>query len=350
MSKKRTHGLFDEHFRLEKINTLKDPLVKLNAIINWEDFRPIIDNAFPINEPSKGGRPNYDRVMMFKVLVIQRIYNLSDDAAEFQILDRMSFNRFLGLQLCDSVPDSKTIWHYREQLVNGGVFDSAFDLLNTKLCKASLVLNTGTIVDARITEVPKQRNTRDENQKIKKGDIPENWKDKPNKLRQKDIDADWLKKNGKNYYGYKNHVKIDTDSKLITEYQVTPASVHDSVVLDDLLNKSDKGKTIHADSAYSGEPCNKIIRKYKMKNKVHKKSYRNSPLSKYQKKKNKEKSSIRARVEHVFAQFWVSIAGNSYIRYIGLERIAAAIGMQNIVYNLQRVCYIQTQQTRLILL
>ena len=71
MSKKRTHGLFDEHFRLEKINTLKDPLVKLNAIINWEDFRPIIDNAFPINEPSKGGRSNYDRVMMFKVLVIQ---------------------------------------------------------------------------------------------------------------------------------------------------------------------------------------------------------------------------------------------------------------------------------------
>jgi IS5 family transposase len=350
MSNKKSRSFFDEHFRLEKINTLKDPLVKLNAIIRWEDFRPIIDTAFSVNDPSKGGRPNYDRVMMFKVLIIQRIYNLSDDAAEFQILDRMSFNRFLGLELCDNVPDSKTIWHYREQLVKGGVFDSVFDLLNTKLVKAGLVLSTGSIVDARITEVPRQRNSRDENKQIKKGDIPEDWKDNPNKNRQKDIDADWLRKNGKNYYGYKNHVKIDTDSKLITEYQVTPASVHDSAALDDLLNESDEGKILHADSAYSGEPCKKIIRKYKMKNKVHKKAYRNKPLSDYQKKKNTEKSSIRARVEHVFAQFWVSMAGNTYIRYIGLERIAATIGMQNIVYNLQRVCYIQTQRSRPILL
>jgi len=350
MSNKKSRSFFDEHFRLEKINTLKDPLVKLNSIIRWEDFRPIIDASFSVNDPSKGGRPNYDRVMMFKVLIIQRIYNLSDDAAEFQILDRMSFNRFLGLELCDNVPDSKTIWHYREQLIKGGVFDSIFDLLNTKLVTAGLVLSTGSIVDARITEVPRQRNSRDENKQIKKGDIPEDWKDNPNKSRQKDTDADWLKKNGKNYYGYKNHVKIDTDSKLITEYQVTPASVHDSAALDDLLNESDKGKILHADSAYSGEPCKLIIRKYKMKNKVHKKAYRNKPLSGYQKKKNTEKSSIRARVEHVFAQFWVSMAGNTYIRYIGLERVASTIGMQNIVYNLQRVCYIQTKCSGPILL
>lgn len=350
MSNKKSRSFFDEQFRLEKINTLKDPLVKLNAIIRWEDFRPIIDTAFAITDPSKGGRPNYDRVMMFKVLIIQRIYNLSDDAAEFQILDRMSFNRFLGLELCDNVPDSKTIWHYREQLVKGGVFDKVFDLLNAKLVQAGLVLSSGSIVDARITEVPRQRNSRDENNQIKKGDIPEDWKDNPSKSRQKDTDASWLKKNGKNYYGYKNHIKIDTGSKLITEYQVTPASVHDSAVLDDLLNESDAGKTLHADSAYSGEPCKQTIRKYGMKNKVHKKANRNKPLSNYQKKRNTEKSSVRARVEHVFAQFWVSIAGNTYLRYIGLDRIAATIGMQNIVYNLQRVCYIQTQRSLSILL
>lgn len=350
MSTKKSRGLFDEHFRLEKINTLKDPLVKLNAIIRWEDFRPIIDAAFTASDPSKGGRPSYDRVMMFKVLIIQKIYNLSDDATEFQILDRMSFNRFLGLELCDNVPDSKTIWHYREQLVKGGVFDRAFDLLNSKLVQADLILSSGSIVDAHITEVPKQRNTRDENRQIKNGETPEDWKNKPNKLRQKDTDANWLKKNGKNYYGYKNHVKIDSDSKLITEYQVTPASTHDSMVLEDLLNLNDKGKTLFADTAYSGEPCKKIIRKYKMKNKVHKKASRNNPLTNYQKKKNTEKSSIRARVEHVFGHFWVGLAGNTYLRYIGLERVAAAIGLQNIVYNLQRVCYIKTQRSRPIIL
>lgn len=350
MSNKKSHSFFDEHFRLEKINTLKDPLVKLNAIIRWEDFRPIIDTAFTVNDPSKGGRPNYDRVMMFKVLIIQRIYNLSDDAAEFQILDRMSFNRFLGLELCDNVPDSKTIWHYREQLILGGVFDGIFDLLNTKLGNAGLILNAGSIVDARITEVPKQRNSRGDNKQIKKGDTPEDWNENPNKQRQKDIDASWLNKHGKNHFGYKNHIKIDADSKLITEYQVTTASVHDSVVLDDLLNESDEGKTLHADSAYSGEPCKLIIRQYKMKNKVHKKAYRNTPLSSYQKKKNNEKSTVRARVEHVFGHFWVCLAGNSFIRYIGMDRVTAAISMQNIIYNLQRVCYIQTTKAQPILL
>lgn len=146
--------------------------------------------------------------------------------------------------------------------VKGVVFDRAFELLNEKLIKAGLVLSTGSIVDARITEVPRQRNSRDENSQVKQGKVPKDWKDKPNKWRQKDMDADWLKKHGKNYYGYKNHIKIDSDSKLITEYQVTPASVHDSVVLDDLLNDSDNGKTLHADSAYSGEPCKKIVKKY----------------------------------------------------------------------------------------
>jgi len=350
MSNKKPRSLFDDHFRLEKISTLKDPLVRLNSIIRWEDFRPVIDTAFPVNNPSKGGRPNYDRVMMFKVLIIQRIYNLSDDAAEFQILDRMSFNRFLGLELSDNVPDSKTIWHFREQLILGGVFDDIFDLLNTKLVNAGLILNAGSIVDARIIEVPKQRNTRDENQQIKKGDIPEDWSETPNKSRQKDTDATWLSKHGKNHFGYKNHIKIDADSKLVTEYQVTTASVHDSVVLGDLLNESDEGKTLHADSAYSGEPCKQIIREHKMKNKVHKKANRNSPLSDYQKKKNNEKSTVRARVEHVFGHAWVCLAGNTLIRYIGLNRVTAAVSMQNIIYNLQRVCYIQTTKTQPILL
>jgi IS5 family transposase len=340
MRNKKSRGLFDDQFRLEKISKLKDPLEKLNRYIKWEDFRSIIDQAFRETEPTLGGRPPFDRVMMFKVLVLQKMYSLSDDKTEYQILDRFSFSRFLGIDLCDSVPDAKTIWYFREQLKNHAIFDRLFEFLREKISKADLILNDGSIVDARIIEVPKQRNSRDENGQLKNGEIPENWKENPNKLSQKDTDANWLKKNGKNHFGYKNHIKIDHGSKLITEYQVTPASVHDSVVLDDLLNESDEGKPLWGDSAYTGTRCAKIIRKYKMKNRTHKKGCRYKKLSEYQKKQNRKKSKVRARVEHVFGFVYQNLNGASFFRYIGLDRIASSIGLQNIVYNLFRSIFL----------
>ena len=340
MRNKNSRGLFDDQFRLEKISKLKDPLEKLNRYIKWEDFRSIIDQAFIETEPSLGGRPPFDRVMMFKVLVLQKMYNLSDDKTEYQILDRFSFSRFLGIDLCDAVPDAKTIWHFREQLKNHSIFDRLFEFLREKIKNAQLIMNDGSIVDARIIEVPKQRNSRDENGQIKNGEIPEEWKDDPNKLRQKDTDASWLKKNGKNHNGYKNHIKIDQGSKIITEYQVTTASVHDSDALEDLLDESDAGKPLWADSAYTGKRCSKVIRKYGMKNLTHKKGYRNKPLSEYQRKKNHQKSKTRARVEHVFGFAWKNLNGSTFFRHIGLDRIASSIGLQNIVYNLFRAVYL----------
>jgi transposase, IS5 family len=340
MSKKKERGLFDDHFRLEKIGTMRDPLILLNEIVNWEDFRPIIDTAFSKVDPSKGGRPAYDRVMMFKVLILQRMYNLSDDSAEYQILDRMSFNRFLGIELCDDVPDAKTIWHYREQLVRHDIFNKIFVLLNEKLAARGLILNNGSIVDAHIVNVPRQRNTRDENKQIKDGEIPESWKSNPSKLRQKDTDASWLKKNNVNHFGYKNHVKVDIDSKLITSYVTTPANYHDSELLDDLLDESDAGKPLYGDSAYSGKPCEKIIKRKRAINKTHKKAYRNKPLTSYQKRKNTAKSKIRARVEHVFGHMYMCLSGSRFLRYIGYLRVGCALELTNITYNLQRACYL----------
>ena len=340
MRNKKSRGLFDDQFRLEKISKLKDPLEKLNRYIKWEDFRSIIDQAFRETEPSLGGRPPFDRVMMFKVLVLQKMYNLSDDKTEYQILDRFSFSRFLGIDLCDAVPDAKTIWHFREQLKNHSIFDRLFEFLREKIEKAQLIMNDGSIVDARIIEVPKQRNSHDENGQLKNNQIPEDWKENPNKLSQKDTDATWLKKNGKNHYGYKNHIKIDQGSKIITEYQVTTASVHDSDALEDLLDESDEGKPLWGDSAYTGKRCAKVIRKYRMKNLTHKKGYRNKLLSEYQKRKNHQKSKIRARVEHVFGFAWQNLNGSSFFRHIGLDRIASSIGLQNIVYNLFRAVFL----------
>lgn len=344
MRKNKARGLFEDQFRQEKITNMKDPLEQLNHFIRWEDFRPVIDKAFAVTDPSLGGRPPFDRVMLFKVLVLQRMYNLSDDNTEYQILDRHSFCKFLGIDSYAQVPDSKTIWHYREQLKKHDIVHEIFSLFAEKLQNASLMLKDGTIIDASIVQVPRQRNTREENKQVRDGEIPEEWKDKPNKLEQKDLDADWVKKNGKTFYGYKNHIKIDNGSKLITFYAITAASVHDSQILEDLLDENEAGQPLYADSAYSGENCAKAIKAAKMKNRTHEKAYRNKALTQKQKEQNTVKSKTRARVEHVFGYQWMNLNAAQLIRYIGLDRNAMAIALRNIIYNFFRAIFIVKQK------
>jgi len=344
MRKNKARGLFEDQFRQEKITNMKDPLERLNKFIRWEDFRPLLDKAFAVTDPSVGGRPAFDRVMMFKVLILQRMYNLSDDNTEYQILDRHSFCKFLGIDSYAQVPDSKTIWHYREQLKKREIIFEIFTLFNEKLQSAALMLKDGVIVDASIVQVPRQRNTREENKQVRQGDIPEAWKDKPNKLEQKDLDADWIKKNGETFFGYKNHIKIDKGSKLITSFAITPASVHDSQILGDLLDENEAGQPLYADSAYSGQNCDKSIKAAKMQNRTHQKAYKNKPLTKKQKKQNTIKSKTRARVEHVFGYQWVNLDAAQLIRYIGLDRCAMAIALRNIIYNFFRAIFLVKQR------
>lgn len=335
MKNKNERGFFDEQFRLEKLTNQNDPLVKLLQQINWEQFRRILTNAFEKEEKGIGGRTPFDYVMMFKILVLQRYYNLSDEQMQFQILDRLSFMRFLGLTLSDSVPDEKTIWLFRENLIEHKLVDKLFDKFLSSLEKANLIGKEGRMVDASFVEVPRQRNSREENQKIKDGIVPEDWEDDPNKLAQKDLDARWTKKNNQVFYGYKDHVKVDEKSKLIIGYEVTDASVHDSQPLKDLLNKKDKGQPLYADSAYTGEEQEKVIVKVGMINKVHEKGYKNKPLTKRQMKSNRKKSKFRARVEHVFGFMEVSMK-KMYIHSIGRIRAEGIIGLMNLTYNLLR--------------
>ena len=329
---------FTEKDRLEKLSELGDSLERLNQVVNWEQFRPFLTLAL-YKEPKKSlaGRPPYDIVMMFKILVLQRIYNLSDDQTEFQINDRMSFMRFLGLGLEHRVPDAKTIWLFRDKLAKANAIENLFETFTIQLEKAHLVTHTGTIIDATFVDAPRQRNTRDENMKIKKGEIPEEWQeeDKKNKLCQKDTDARWAKKGDELHYGYKNHVKADAESKLITDYTVTSASASDGDVdvIDELVNDMDM--ILYADSAYSGEKTLKAITKKGIEACVHEKGYRDHPLTDEQKQTNREKSRVRARIEHIFGFMTNSMRG-IFVRSVGMLRAKFNIGMMNLVYNMFR--------------
>jgi transposase, IS5 family len=196
-------------------------------------------------------------------------------------------------------------------------------------------MNEGKMIDASFTIAPRQRNTKDENEAIKEGRGKELWNDNPHKKRQKDIDARWTKKNKQNFYGYKNHTKVDAKSKLIDSYAVSDASVHDSQALESLLSERDHEQELYADSAYTGEVQDKIIESYKMQNMVHEKGYRNHPLTDDQKKRNTLKSKTRVRVEHVYGFMEQSMNG-LIVRSIGLTRANGIIGLINLTYNLFR--------------
>jgi IS5 family transposase len=333
--KHRDYGFWDQDIRLSKLSQLGDPLEKLNKGVDFEVFRLLLEEGLSKEPAGLGGRPPYDYVMMFKVMILQRYYNLSDDQAEYQINDRMSFMRFLSLSIADDIPDSKTVWNFRERLTDLGLVEELFALFLKELEKLNLIVNEGKIIDASFVEVPCQRNNRDENKQIKHGEIPDRFEANPHVKSQKDIDARWVQKNNVNFFGYKNHAKQDAGSKFIVGYKVTDASVHDSQVTEELLDEKDAGEDFYADSAYSGEPQAKIISEKQMNNKVCEKGARNCPLTEAQITSNHEKSRVRSRVEHIFGFMEMSMNG-MYIHCIGIKRATAIIGLMNLTYNMFR--------------
>jgi Transposase and inactivated derivatives, IS5 family len=330
-------GLFDKQENLSKLSVKGNPLERLSKVIDFEMFRDLLESRLlNVNKKSNAGCKPYDVLMMFKLIILQRYYGLGDEQIEYQILDRMSFKHFLGLESGDKVPDEKTVWLFRENLTKTGLAEDLFEMFHTCLEQKGMILNEGKMVDASFTIAPRQRNTREENQMIKSGKGDELWNDHPHKKRHKDIDARWTKKNGETFYGYKDHVKVDAKSKFIDKYTVTDASVDDSQPLEALLEQEkDRNQDFHADSAYTGKEQDKVIARNRMNNKVHEKGYRNKSLTEEQKASNREKSKVRARVEHVFGFMEQSMKG-LYLRSVGMFRAKAIIGLINLTYNLFR--------------
>jgi IS5 family transposase len=325
-------GFFDVEDRFEKIKQYNSPLLKLADYVDFNFFRTELELYFSKGkDKSKGGRPPYDYVLMFKILIIQHFYNISDDQTEFCINDRFSFMQFLNLRVGQRIPDAKTIWYFKNELAREDMISKLFQLLHNQLLQDGIILNKGSIVDASFVNVPRQRNSRQENDEIKEG-IGQDWSEE--KARQKDVDARWAKKNEEVHYGYKDHIKADAKTKLITGYEVTDASVHDSQVLDKLLNEEDN--CIYADSAYHSEAQEERLAASGIESKIMEKGYRNNPLTKRQINRNKKKSKVRVRVEHIFG-FMTNSMNGLFIRSIGILRAKTAIGMKNLVYNLFRL-------------
>src|SRR6201987_237285 len=179
-------GFFDIDDRLKRLSDLGDQLATFRSAVDFELFRPELTPTRSYTDRTEGGRPPFDPVLIFKILVIQATNNLSDERAEFLINDRLSFMRFLGLGLSDRIPDARTIWLFREKLTKAGTIGPLFERFDAMLRQSGYIAMSGQIVDASLIAAPRQRNTNEEKAAIKEGRVPDGWKDKPAKLRQKD--------------------------------------------------------------------------------------------------------------------------------------------------------------------
>lgn len=349
----RTPGLFDMDERLRRLSDLGDQLEAFAAVADFEVFRPELDAALAYGDGAKGGRPPFDPVMMFKILVIQACNDLSDDRVEFLINDRLSFMRFLGLSLTDKVPDAKTVWAFRERLTRAGAIDGLFARFDRAIREAGYIPMAGQIVDASLISAPRQRNTEAEKVEIKAGRVPPAWRDKPAKLAQKDRDARWtlvfgkarLRADGTKHadvaipvFGYKSHAGIDRRHGFIRKWGVTDASRHDGRMLRrGLLDATNTGATVWADSAYRSRANEAFMAKHGFRSQVHHRKPKGRPMAPHIRRGNAGRSKIRATVEHVFARQKGPMG--LFIRTIGLARARVKIGMANLAYNITRLVW-----------
>ena len=327
--------------RLEKLNQQKDFLNRLNQIVPWEEFRPLLERIRDKPRSSRAGRKPYDSILMFKCLILQQLHNISDEELEYQLNDRLSWMQFLGLGLEDSIPERTSIWLFKQALSKNQLIEELFEKFEGYLQGVGYQAKGGQMVDATMIPVPIQHNSPEENEEIKQGKVPEAWESKKYKLSQKDLEARWTKKGGKSYYGYKNHISSDVEYGFIRRYTVTDASVHDSQVLGKLLDDNNTEASLWGDSAYRSENIEEVLNLLNFESQIHERGYRNNPLTEEQKERNREKSKIRAKVEHVFAS--LSQMGGKLVRSIGLERVSLHIGLKNLTYNFQRLVFFESQ-------
>jgi IS5 family transposase len=349
-------GFFDLDQRYAALSA-GDPLERLGAVVDFELFRAELDTALDRSDRVRGGRPPYDAVLMFKVLVLQTLYTLSDDQTEYQIRDRLSFMRFLGLALHDPVPDAKTIWLFREQLTKAGAMERLFERFDAVLRAAGYLAMAGQIVDATVVEARRPRFTADEKATVKGGDVPERWSQA--KRAQMDTDGRWTIKRGRRrgagegepqaraaelavpVFGYKNHLSIDRRHGFIRTYAVTDAATHDGHQLGRLLDSHNTASGVWADTAYRSQANVALLARRGLVPQFQRPKPRGKPLPPHLARGNATRARVRVAIEHVFAA--QKCRFGLVVRSIGLARATAKLGLANLVTNMCRLVWFATR-------
>lgn len=329
-------GFFSEEKALERLSKLGDPLEQLDEIIDWNIFLPIMDEIRPDKtQEGVGGRPPYTNKFVIKCMVLKEMNGVSNANMEFFANDRLTWKRFLELSLEEKAPDENTFQSWEDLIAKSGRERELFEIFNAKLTEKGIIAKKGSLVDSTFVDVPRQRISREERDSLKRKELPDRWlmPENANELPQRDAEAAWAKKGEEVHFGYKDHVKVDFESKIITDFEVTPANVHDSREICELTDENDA--MISADSAYSSGEIRETLlnRNPDVEILICEKGTRGNPLTEEQKERNREISRIRSRVEHVFGRMHGSMGG-IVARCIGLTRVRCSVCFKNLAYNI----------------
>jgi IS5 family transposase len=347
-------GFFDADERLRALSAAGDALERLRAVVVFEAFRADLEAALPRADRSRGGRQPYDAVLMFRVLVLQALYTLSDEQTEYQLRDRLSFMRFAGLALHGAVPDAKAIWLYREQLTRAGALVRLFARFDAMLAERGFLAMGGQIVDATVIEARRPRLTKDEKQTLRDGAMPAGW----SKARERQIGRDgrWTIKRERKpapdgnaqrqavaeiavpMFGYKNHVGIDRRHGFIRRFTVTHAARHNGSQLGAVLDAENTGSSVWADTAYRRKANLETLDRRGLRPEFQRAKPRGKLMPAHIGRGNATRARVRSLVEHVFATEKRRMG--LIVRSIGLVRATARITLVNLAYNMRRLVWI----------
>jgi IS5 family transposase len=297
-------GLREAHKKLEKSG---NRLLQISDLIDWNPIRQILEEMYD-NKSEKGGRPNCDVILMFKILILQHWYGLSDLEIERQIADRISFMGFLGFP--DPIPDSRTIWLFKDRIEKSGKEKLVWNELQRQLDAKGLKVKRGTIQDATFIEADpgSSKNQRGGDSRTRRS-----------------RDGTWAKKGDETHFGYKLHSKVDMDYGLIREIETTTARLHDSQV-----DLSVQGEVVLRDRGYFGAKANGVD--FTMKRRTTEK-----PLEEIDKERNRLISRLRSPGERPFSVI-KRIFGAGRVLVTTVSRVSVKMVVTAFAFNLYQLC------------
>lgn len=287
-----------------------DFLERLNELVDWHSVQRPLEAMFTATT----GRLPKPPLCVFKMLLLQHCYNLSDPQCEEQVKDRLSWRKFVGLSFEETVPDETTLVRFRQRLIEQGLHAKLLQLVNRQLEKKGLILKTCTLADATLLQAARRAPAQED----KEGG---------------DSDAGYTVKKGTPHYGYKAHVAVDEEHTLIRAVSLTAANVHDSREFESIV-KGDEEMVI-ADKAYWSRKHSQWCGERGVANGILRKASRGEKLSAAAVRANKLFSSIRSGIEKVFG-WWKRSTGYRRVRYVGRERNRLELELKSICWNLKR--------------
>jgi IS5 family transposase len=301
-------------------------LKRIRELVDWKDIESLLGGL----RSGPMGAPAYPALALFKALLLQQLYGLSDPQLEEALADRLSFRHFLGLSLTDDVPDHSTLWRFREQLTKSGLAERAFALITSQIERSGFVLKRGTLIDASLIRAavnpPAPPAT----------PLPPDADGRPaSKLVRSPLDPDaaWSKKEGKYFFGYKAHVAMDQGSRIVRRAIFTPGNVNETVPADQLICGDED--RVYADKAYDSYARRERLRALGIRNGIAHRGHWRRPTGPWAARRNELISHTRAPIEPLFALL-KNVHRLARARYRGLVRNAGAFYLAITAINLKR--------------